>query len=89
VVAHAGGLADTVIDANEMAVASNAGTGVVFAPDSRDALAFALERVAKLRHDPRSWQQMQRRGMKTDVSWARPAEQYAALFRALAAERAG
>ncbi|MBA4072402.1 MAG: glycogen synthase GlgA [Gemmatimonas sp.] len=89
VVARAGGLADTVIDANEMAVAANAGTGVVFAPDSRDALAFALERVAKLRGDPRSWQQMQRRGMKTDVSWARPAVQYAALFRALAAERAG
>jgi len=88
VVAHAGGLADTVIDANEMAVAANAGTGVVFAPDSRDALEFALERVATLRRDPRSWQQMQRRGMKTDVSWARPAEQYAALFRALAADRA-
>ena len=89
VVAHAGGLADTVIDANEMAVAANAGTGVVFAPDSRDALEFALERVATLRRDPRSWQQMQRRGMKTDVSWARPAEQYAALFCALAADRAG
>ncbi|MDP1891328.1 MAG: glycogen synthase GlgA [Gemmatimonadaceae bacterium] len=88
VVAHAGGLADTVIDANEMAVAANAGTGVVFAPDSRHALDFALERVAKLRRDPRSWQQMQRRGMKTDVSWARPAAQYAALFRALAASRA-
>lgn len=89
VVAHAGGLADTVIDANEMAVAANAGTGVVFAPDSRDALAFAIERVAKLRRDQVSWRQMQRRGMKTDVSWARPAAQYAALFRALAAERAG
>ena len=89
VVAHAGGLDDTVIDANEMAVAANAGTGVVFAPDSRDALEFALERVATLRRDPRSWQQMQRRGMKTDVSWARPAEQYAALFCALAADRAG
>lgn len=89
VVAHAGGLADTVIDANEMAVAANAGTGVVFAPDSPDAMGFALERVARLRRDPQAWQQMQRRGMKTDVSWARPAEQYAALFRALVAERAG
>ncbi len=89
VVARAGGLADTVIDANEMAVAANTGTGVVFAPDSRDALGFAIERVAQLRRDTTSWQQLQRRGMKTDVSWARPAAQYAALFRALAAERAG
>lgn len=89
VVARAGGLADTVIDANAMAAAANAGTGVVFASDSRDALAFALERVAKLRRDRVSWRQMQRRGMKTDVSWAQPAAQYAALFRALAAEHAG
>ncbi|MHB8839448.1 MAG: glycogen synthase GlgA [Gemmatimonadaceae bacterium] len=89
VVARAGGLADTVIDANEMAQAADAGTGVVFAPDSSDALGFALERVAALRHDPRAWQQMQRRGMKTDVSWTRPAQQYAALFRALAAARTG
>ena len=62
---------------------------MVFAPDSRDALGFAIERVAQLRRDTTSWQQLQRRGMKTDVSWARPAAQYAALFRALAAERAG
>lgn len=87
VVAHAGGLADTVIDANEMAQAAEVGTGVVFPPDSPDALAFAIERATSLRRDPRAWAQMQRRGMKTDVSWARPAQQYAALFRELAAER--
>jgi glycogen synthase len=31
---------------------------------------------------------MQRRAMKTDVSWTRPAQQYAALFRDLIATRA-
>lgn len=85
VVARVGGLADTVIDANEMAQAANAGTGIVFAPSSASALGAALERAALLRRDVRSWQQMQRRGMKTDVSWARPAQQYAALFRSLVA----
>jgi starch synthase len=88
VVARAGGLADTVIDANDAALAAGTGTGVVFAPDSPDALQGAVERVAALRRDLRGWQQLQRRGMKTDVSWARPAAQYAALFRALVAERA-
>ena len=88
-VARAGGLADTVVDANTMALAADAGTGFVFAPGSVDALGFALERAALLRRDTRAWQQVQRRGMKTDVSWQRPAEQYAALFRALVAERAG
>jgi starch synthase len=87
-VARAGGLTDTVIDANAAAIAAGTGTGVVFAPDSADALEFALERAMALRRDDRAWQQMQRRGMKTDVSWTQPAAQYATLFRALAAERA-
>lgn len=87
-VARAGGLTDTVIDANAAAIGAGVGTGVVFAPDSADALEFALERAVALRRDDRAWQQMQRRGMKTDVSWTQPAAQYAALFRALAAERA-
>lgn len=89
VVARAGGLADTVIDANDMALAAEAGTGVVFAPDSPDAVGFAIERAAALHRDTRTWAQLQRRGMRTDVSWSQPAQKYAALFRALAAERAG
>ncbi len=89
VVARSGGLADTVIDANEMAMAAETGTGVVFAPGSVEALGFALERVAAMRRNTREWLQLQRRGMKTDVSWTRPAQQYAALFHALAAERIG
>lgn len=88
VVAHAGGLADTVIDANEMALAAGTGTGFVVPPDSPDALTRGLERAATLHRDAKAWHQMQRRGMKTDVSWTRPAQQYAALFRSLVAARA-
>ena len=87
-VARVGGLADTVIDANEAAIAAEAGTGIVVAPGSIDALGIGLERLCALRRDTREWQRIQRRGMKTDVSWARPAQQYAAVFRALAAHRA-
>jgi starch synthase len=88
VVARVGGLADTVVDANDMALASAAGTGIVFAPATRDALAVAVERTAALWRDRPSWRRMQVRAMKTDVSWTRPAKRYAALFRALAAARA-
>lgn len=87
-VARTGGLADTVIDTNEVALAADAGTGIVFSPDSRDTLRVALDRATRLRRDPRAWRSLQRRGMKTDVSWRAPAGQYAALFRALAVERA-
>ena len=87
VVARVGGLADTVIDANEMALAANTGTGVVFAPASLDALGAAIERTAALWRDRALWRRLQGRAMATDVSWARPAARFAELYRALATSR--
>jgi len=83
VVARTGGLADTVVDANEMALASKVGTGVVFSPVTTDALVHALDRAAALYAQPQRWRALQRRAMATDVSWAGPAAQYAALYRSL------
>jgi starch synthase len=88
VVARTGGLADTVVDANEMALASGMGTGMVFSPVTRDALVHALERTAALFARPLEWRALQQRAMACDVSWARPAAQYARLYRALLASRA-
>lgn len=88
VVARTGGLADTVVDANEMALAARAGTGVVFAPNSPDALGSAIERAAALWRGPALWRRLQRRGMATDVSWSRAAARYAALYAELARARA-
>ena len=51
VVARVGGLADTVVDASEMALAAKAGTGVQFAPVTRDALTTAIERTLALWRD--------------------------------------
>jgi starch synthase len=89
IVARVGGLADTVVDANPMALASDAGTGIVFAPVTRDGLAIALERATQLWRDRPTWRAMQRRGMRTDVSWAGPAARYAALYRGLAQANRG
>jgi starch synthase len=83
VVARTGGLADTVVDANEMALAARAGTGVVFSPVTRDALLQAIARTRTLYAQPTVWRGLQRRAMATDVSWARPAARYAALYRSL------
>ncbi|MFO1413126.1 MAG: glycogen synthase GlgA [Burkholderiales bacterium] len=80
IVARVGGLADTVIDANEMALAADAGTGFQFAPVARAPLELALDRTAALRADPKAWRRLQSRAMRTDVSWRRPARQYADLF---------
>lgn len=87
IVARTGGLADTVVDANEAALASKAGTGVVFSPVTTEALVHAVERAAALHTQAAQWRAVQRRAMASDVSWARPAAQYAALYRAALAAR--
>ena len=86
VVARVGGLADTVIDANEMALVASAGNGLQFAPVTREALALTLERAVALWRDRPTWARLQQHGMAADVGWRRPARQYAALYRALAAD---
>ncbi len=88
VVARVGGLADTVIDANEAAVASGAATGILFPPSDPLALHGAIARAVDLHGDRPAWQAMQRAGMRADFSWTRSAARYAALFRSLAAEAA-
>lgn len=88
VVARVGGLADTVIDANEMALVAHAGNGLQFAPVTSEALALSLERAVSLWHDRPTWLRLQQHAMAAEVGWRRPARQYAALFRELAASPA-
>ena len=84
VVARVGGLADTVVDANEMALASGAATGIQFSPVTADGLATALRRTADLYRDPDGWVRMLAAGLVTDVSWRRPARRTAELYRTVA-----
>jgi len=85
-VARVGGLADTVIDANEMALTAGVATGIQFAPPTRDALEAAIARAVRLWRQPEVWVRIQRNAMASDVGWARPARRYAALYRELAAQ---
>lgn len=79
-VSRVGGLADTVIDANEAAVEAGVATGIVFAPATQEALAEALRRTIALYGREKVWRKMQRRGMKSDVSWDLSAAKYADLY---------
>ncbi|MFC7735753.1 glycogen synthase GlgA [Roseomonas sp. GCM10028921] len=81
VVARVGGLADTVIDANEAALAVGVATGVQFAPTTVPALEAALARLASLWRDRANWNAIQVNAMRAPVGWARSAKRYAALYR--------
>ena len=79
-VSRVGGLADTVIDANEAAIEAGAATGIVFAPATQEALAEAVRRTIALYGRGKVWRKMQRRGMKSEVSWQASANRYADLY---------
>ena len=83
VVARTGGLADTVIDANEAALSAGVATGVQFSPVDADSLRIAVRRTLALYRDRKAWTAMQKQGMKSDVSWTRSAARYAELYRSL------
>ena len=87
VVARSGGLADTVIDANDAALAAGVATGVMFSPVDAAALTAVLERTQQLYRETAAWQSVQRRAMQTDVSWKRSAAHYAALYQRLASPK--
>ncbi|GMG82633.1 glycogen synthase GlgA [Paralimibaculum aggregatum] len=86
VVARTGGLADTVIDANEAAILAGCATGVQFAPVTAQALDQAIARTCELYRQPALWQKMMRQAMKHPVGWDQSARAYLALYAGLLGE---
>ncbi|CCM77305.1 glycogen synthase GlgA [Rhizobium mesoamericanum] len=84
IVARTGGLNDTVIDANHAALAAKVATGIQFSPVTPSGLLQAVRRALHLYADQKVWTQLQKQGMKSDVSWEKSAERYAALYSSLA-----
>ena len=80
IVTRTGGLSDTVIDANEAALAMGVATGLQFGPLSPESLLDVLARAQALHGDSAAWQSLQRAGMAADFSWDRSAGRYADLF---------
>ena len=83
VVARTGGLADTIIDANEAALSAGVATGFQFTPANALTMRHAIRRTAGAHADRKVWTRMQKQGMKADVSWDRSARRYADLYREL------
>jgi starch synthase len=83
VVARTGGLADTVIDANEAALAAGVATGIVHDGVTPAALTHAIARAVALHADRPRWRRLQENGMRADFSWEASGRRYADLFRML------
>ena len=86
-VARVGGLADTVVDANEAALTAGVATGLQFYPPDVGALDYAIARAFDLWADPVVMRRLRLNGMRADVSWRHPAKRYAALYAKLATRK--
>ncbi len=80
VVARTGGLSDTVIDANEAAIAAGVATGVQHDGVSPEAVSHAIARAIALYAAPDRWTILQRNGMRADFSWGESGRRYAQLY---------
>jgi len=80
VVARTGGLADTIIDANDAASHANCATGFQFAPITTEMLDQAIARACTMFKSPKDWTAMVRRAMKHPVGWDRSAEAYLDVY---------
>ena len=83
IVARTGGLNDTVIDANEAALAAGVATGFQFPPGDVRAMTHALTRAADCYADRNTWAVLQKNAMAQDVSWERSTAVYAQIYRDL------
>jgi len=82
-VRRTGGLADTVVDASPARLRDKTATGFAFDDATPEALAGAAVRAGEVYKTRARWRQMMRQAMTRDFSWARSAQEYAALYREL------
>ena len=80
IVARTGGLADTVIDANEAALAAGVATGFQHGEVSHSALIHALTRACDAFRRDDIWGTIQKNGMRADFSWSTSGRRYAELY---------
>jgi starch synthase len=80
VVRRVGGLADTVVDASDAAIAADQATGFTFDAATPAAFQRAVQRALEARRRPALWRQLMLRGMAQRLSWEGPARDYLDLY---------
>ncbi len=82
-VRRVGGLADTVVDASDEALAQGRATGFTFDAATPGALERCVRRALALHADATRWATLQAVAMAQPLSWAGPAREYLNLYQRL------
>jgi starch synthase len=81
VVRNTGGLADTVVDTNNLSICEHTASGFVFNDPTTDGMTTALSRALALYRDPLHWRLVQLQAMTREFGWDRSAGAYMELYR--------
>ena len=81
IVRRVGGLADSVVNVESLALGNGTATGFVFDDYSAPALAATIERAVELYRQPEIWKRVMKAGMTADWSWASSAANYVDTYR--------
>ena len=81
-----GGLVDTVVDDDPLAVGDARATGFLMRSASADALVDAVSRCVAAYREPRQWRTLQLNGMARDFGWHASARQYVEIYRKISSK---
>ncbi len=86
IVRATGGLKDTVFDCENPKIPVEKRNGFTFKEPTKESLDATLERAFQLfKKEPATFQSLIRRGMESDFSWKKPAQDYLKVYRKLLA----
>jgi starch synthase len=80
IVTLTGGLADSVCDTTKLSLKNNSATGFVVKNVNSASLLVTIQRAMTFWQDKKTWRQIQRNGMKRDISWDFSAKDYLNLY---------
>lgn len=84
IVRDTGGLADTVIDANDENRRNETATGFKFVKSTPEALEETMHHVIDMFQHPRIWRKMMMTAMEQNYSWEKSAQTYQDLYHKIA-----
>lgn len=86
VVRETGGLADTIIDANDENLKNGTATGFTMKSYFAAELLFTIDRALELYKSKTKWNALRKNAMKQDWSWGKSAHEYVELFKSVLAK---
>lgn len=80
VVSNTGGLADSVVDSNEVTIGNDTATGFVMPEINTYQLLAATSRAINSFHDEITWKKIQTNGMRQNLDWSNSAQRYINIY---------